>query len=111
MALKGTYETVKQAIQDVIAPDLERIKGQIVALEATVGAVDVKLEALRGEMHGLRNEMHGLRNEMQAGFRSVDDRIDALKERAEHTGRRIDETLEIRERLAALETWRATQHS
>jgi len=32
MAAKVPYHTVKQAIQDLIAPDLERIKGELVAL-------------------------------------------------------------------------------
>ena len=82
MAAKGMYDTVKQAIQDLIAPDLERIKGELV---------------------GLRAEVSSLRHEMQAGFRSVDDRIDTLKERVTEANRRLDEALDIRERLATLE--------
>ncbi|HLH75404.1 MAG TPA: hypothetical protein VKV28_01235 [Candidatus Binataceae bacterium] len=72
-----------------------------------IGAVDTKVESLRVEMQaGTRSfdeRLDGLRREMRAGFGSVDDRIETLKERASETTRRIDQTLDIRERLAALE--------
>jgi hypothetical protein len=34
MAAKGVYDTVKQAIQDLIAPDLEHIKGELLVGDA-----------------------------------------------------------------------------
>lgn len=39
MAAKGVYETVKQAIQDVIAPELERIKSEMVGMRAKINGV------------------------------------------------------------------------
>ena len=36
MAIKGTYDTIKQAIQDLIAPQLERITGEIAGLKTEV---------------------------------------------------------------------------
>ncbi len=89
MAAKDVYETVKQAIQDVIAPDLERIKGELVAVRAELKAMDDRITSLRNELH--------------SGLRAVDDRIDALKDRQEQTNKRLDEALDIRERLAAVE--------
>ena len=46
MAARGVYETVKQAIQDVIAPDLERIKGQLTGVDGRLAGVDVRISAL-----------------------------------------------------------------
>ena len=71
MALRGTYETLKQAFQDIIAPQLERINGQI--------------EGLKVEMQSVRNEMQSVRNEIAA------------------TNKRLDDSLDVRERLAAIE--------
>ena len=110
--IKGTYDTVKQVFQDFIAPDLERIKGQLTGIDARVGALEKRVEdglsAARAEVKAVDVRVASLRNVMLAGFRSVDDRFDALKERVEQTNRRLDDTnrrldeaLDIRERLAA----------
>jgi prefoldin subunit 5 len=100
MAAKGVYDTVEQAIQDLIPPDLERLKGQLTGLDARINSLEKRVD------EGLA----ALRNETHAGLRVVNDRIDALKERVEQTNRclddtnkRLDEALDIRERLAALE--------
>jgi chromosome segregation ATPase len=100
MAAKGVYDTVTQAIQDLIAPDLERIKGQLTGLDARINSLEKRVDEGLG----------ALRSETHAGLRAVNDRIDALKERVEQTNRRLDDTnkrldeaLDIRERLAALE--------
>jgi peptidoglycan hydrolase CwlO-like protein len=85
MALKGTYEAVKQAIEDLIAPDLGRIKAQIAALDAKVGALDVKIGAVDTKIG------------------AVDTKIEALRTELRSLEKRLDETLNIRERLAALE--------
>jgi hypothetical protein len=89
MAAKGMYETVKQAIQDLIAPDLERLKGQLIGVDARISAVDARIAALE--------------KRVDEGFRAVNDRIDALKERVAESNKRLDEALDIRERLATLE--------
>jgi hypothetical protein len=48
MAIKGTYDAFKQAIQDLIAPQLERISGEIFGL--------------KGEISGLKTEVCSLEN-------------------------------------------------
>src|ERR1043166_9741515 len=100
MAAKGVYETVKQAIQDLIAPDLERIKGQLTGVDARIGALEKRVD----------EGLSALRQETYAGLRAINDRIDALKDRVEQTNRRLDDTnkrldeaLDIRERLATIE--------
>lgn len=107
MAAKGIYDTVKQAIQDVVAPDLERIKGQLTGVDARLGAVEKRvdegltgvraelkadlsavraelkadLSAVRAEIRGMDDRLGSFRNEMHAELRSVNARMDALKDR------------------------------
>ncbi|HVA82114.1 MAG TPA: hypothetical protein VNF29_14400 [Candidatus Binataceae bacterium] len=92
MALKRTYETIKQAIQDVIAPQLQELKGEI--------------SGLRGEIAGLRGEIAGLRGEMRQIEKRMEEGFIALRGEIGYTNKRIDEALDIRERLAALEAAR-----
>jgi len=114
MALKGTYETIKQAFQDIIAPQLERINGEIAGLKTQIHSLEKRMEegfvsirngmdslrgemgSFRGEMGSLRNEMDSLRGEMRQGFA--------------YSNKRVDEVLEIRERLAVLEAKLATRN-
>jgi chromosome segregation ATPase len=90
MALRGTYETLKQAFQDIIAPQLERINGQIEALK-------VEMQSVRNEMASLEKRMEegftSLRNEMQAGLSAAHSEIQSV----------LDDAIDMRERLAALE--------
>jgi hypothetical protein len=115
VALKGTYEAVKQAIQDLIAPQLQELKGEITGLrgefksevvglrgefKGEIGELKSEVAGLRGELKGeiggLRGEMRQLEKRMEEGFASLNQRIDA-------SNKCIDEALEIRERLAAVE--------
>ena len=104
MATKVMYDAVKQAIQDLIAPDLERIKGQLTGVDARISALDKRVDeglaAVRSEVASLEKRvdegLSALRQEMRAELRTVDTRMDALKDR-------LDEALNIRERLAAIE--------
>jgi len=65
---------------------------------------------VRSEMASPRGEMTSLDKRVDQGFaavraeiRAVNDRIDALKDRVEQSDKRLDEALNIRERLAAIE--------
>jgi peptidoglycan hydrolase CwlO-like protein len=73
-----TDEMVKRAFQDLIAPELERLRGQMSALDVKIGALDAKIDAVRFEIRSLE--------------------------------KRLDETLSIRERLAALEATMRSGH-
>lgn len=72
------YDQIKQAIQDLIAPELH-------SLSAQIQRVDQKIDSLR--------------TELIAEIRRVDARIDGLD-------RELRSAIEIRERLAALEARR-----
>ena len=115
MAAKGMYDTVKQAIQDLIAPDLERIKGQLTGVDARISAfeksVDARISALEKGVDarisafekGVDARISALEKRVDEGFRAVNDRLDTLRERVAETNKRLDEALDIRERLATLE--------
>ena len=87
------YQAVKQAMQDLIAPQLESLRGEILA-----GRADT--QALRAEMNAndaaLRADITALRAEMRAGDAALHAEI-----------RRIDEkltwALDLRERIALIE--------
>jgi hypothetical protein len=53
----NVYQAVKQAMQDLVAPQIESLKGDIAGL--------------RGEMSGIRGEMNGIRAEIRA----LDERL------------------------------------
>jgi hypothetical protein len=86
MALEGTYDTLKQLFQDIIAPQLEKMSGEISGLKTEVRSLEKRMEE---GFASSRNEMESLRGEMRQGLA--------------YTNERLDEVLEIRERLAALE--------
>jgi len=80
------YYAVKQAMQDLVAPQMESIKGEITALRAEMRG---EWRALRGEMSGLDGKVTGLRGEMTANFARLDERLTMA--------------LDLRERIVALE--------
>jgi chromosome segregation ATPase len=107
MAPKGTYETIKQAFQDIIAPQLERINGEIAGLKTQIHSLERRTDegfmSIRNEMGSLRAEMGSLRNEM-------DSLRGEMRQGLAYSNKRVDEVLEIRERLAVLEAKLATRN-
>ncbi len=150
MALKGTYETIKQAFQDIIAPQLERINGEIAGLKtqihslerrtdegfvsirnemgslekrmdagfasvrSEVGSLEKRMEegfaSVRNEMDSLRGEMGSLRGEMGSLRNEMDSLRGEMRQGFAYSNKRVDEVLEIRERLAVLEAKLATRN-
>jgi len=117
------YDQVKQALQDILAPELQALKAEIrrldekieslrnemntrfLALEEKVDLlrnvelkrVDEKIETLRTvDLRGVEEKFESLRNEMNARFSAVQEGLDGLKYE-------VRTVLEIRERLAAVE--------
>ena len=115
MASRGTYDTVKQAIQDLIAPELERIKGQLSGLDARIGALDTKLEAktvaLADKLGALDTKLEAKTGALADKIGALDTKVEAVRSELRGLEKRLDETLSIRERLAAVEAaLRTTQH-
>ncbi|MBI3770977.1 MAG: hypothetical protein HY271_21105 [Deltaproteobacteria bacterium] len=98
------YQAVKQAMQDLIAPQIESLKGDIGAVRADIGAVRSEVQAVRSEMQAVRSEMqvsHGaLADRLTTEVRRVDDKLSTEI-------RRIDDkltwALDLRERIVAIE--------
>lgn len=72
--IKNTYDTVKQAFQDVIAPQLAEIKGELSAVRAEIRRID---------------------NRLDNSEKRLDDKIDALRAELSLTRQHLDEALNV----------------
>ena len=86
MTAMSVYDQIKKAFQDIIAPELHALRGDIRLLDQKVDAMDARLTI----------KIDALRNEMIAEIRRVDTRIEGVD-------RELRTAIDIRERLAALE--------
>lgn len=89
MARMGVYDQIKKAFQDIIAPELRELRGDIQRLEQKIDGVDTRLST----------KIDSLRAELLAEIRRLDARIDGMD-------RELRTAIDIRERLAALEARR-----
>jgi uncharacterized protein (DUF3084 family) len=107
MAVRITYETVAQFFQDVFVPQLEQISGKLEDLRAELKSIGTEVrrdtqtvrsevQAVRGGAPSVRDEMHGFERRMEEGFASIRKELAA-------TNKRLDDALDVRERLATLE--------
>ena len=91
--MPNVYEQVKQALQDIVAPNLAKIEG--------------KIEAISSEMHSefkrLDEKIDSLRREMDTRFREMDTRFEAIDKRINSLEDKLETGLEFRDRFAALE--------
>jgi hypothetical protein len=82
----GVYDQVKAAFQDIIAPELHAVRGDIRVLDQRIVGLDQKIDSLR--------------HELVSEIRRLDARIDGVD-------RELRTAIDVRERLAALEARRA----
>ena len=94
MAAVGVYDQVKRAFQDMIAPELHALRGEMRVLDQRIVGLDQKID-------GLRAETASMKGELLAEIRRVDTRIDGV----DHE---LRTAIDIRERLAALEARRSS---
>ncbi len=92
----GLNDRIKTAFQDVIAPELHILRGDIQRLDQKIDAVDARLGI---EIDGLKAETISMKGELLAEIRRVDVRIDGVD-------RELRTAIDVRERLAALEARR-----
>ena len=132
----GLYDQFKKAFQDIVAPEIHALRGEIMRidgrlaaldskidgvdarlgskidavdgrlgfkidgaegrLDGKIGALDAKIDAVDAKLGSLRTEMGSLKNELVSEIRRVDVRIDGID-------RELKTTIDVRERLAALE--------
>lgn len=82
----NVYEQVKQALQDVVAPELK-------ALQVEIKRLDEKVD---NRFSLLDDKIDSLRREIASEIKRLDGKIDNLDDK-------IDTAIQIRERLASLE--------
>jgi len=110
MAAMGVYDQIKTAFQDIIAPELHTLRGDIRLLDQKLVGLDQKIDGvdarLTVKIDSLRSEVGSLRSELIAEIRRVDTRIDGVDTRIDGLDRDLRTAIDIRERLAALEARR-----
>ena len=89
----GVYDQIEKAFQDIIAPELHALRGDIRLLDQKIDGLDQKIDAVDAR---LTVKIDAVRNEMIAEIRRVDTRIEGVD-------RELRTAIDIRERLAALE--------
>ena len=77
---------IKQAIQELIVPDLRDIKSDVKGIQSEIERLDEKIDAQGAK---LDDKISSLRNEMLSEFRRLDEKVDL--------------TVHVRERLVSLE--------
>jgi cell division septum initiation protein DivIVA len=94
----GVYDQIKKAFQDLIAPELHAVRGDIRLLDQKIDGLDARLTT---KIDSLRTETVSLKGELLAEIRRLDARIDGVD-------RELRTAIDIRERLATLEARRAS---
>jgi hypothetical protein len=96
MSRVGVYDQIKRAFQDLIAPELHAIRGDLWLLDQKIDGVDARLTT---KIDALDQKIDSVKSELLSEIRRVDTRIDGLD-------REVRTAIDIRERLAALEARR-----
>jgi prefoldin subunit 5 len=97
MARVGVYDQIKTAFQDLIAPELQALRGEIRVIDQRIISLDQKIDGV--DVH-LGAKIDSLRGELLSEIRRLDTRIDSVD-------RELRTAIDIRERLAALEARRS----
>jgi len=93
MTAMGVNDQIKKAFQDIIAPELHALRGDIRLLDQKIDGLDQKVDAVDAR---LTVKIAAVRNEMIAEIRRVDTRTEGVD-------RELRTAIDVRERLAALE--------
>ncbi|MCM8805092.1 MAG: hypothetical protein NC833_07580 [Candidatus Omnitrophica bacterium] len=87
------YTQIKKALQDVVAPELKEIKGNIKSLETEIKRLDDKITV---EAKRIDDKIKALEGKMMSEIKRLDDKIDGMC-------KQLEIAIEIRERLKAVE--------
>ncbi len=104
----SVYEEVKQALQDIVAPELKALQVEIRRLDEKIDSLDGKLSMRMDSLDkSLNARMDSLDYKIDSLDKSLNGRIDSLKAEITTEIKRLDEkidiAIQIRERLAAIE--------
>ena len=96
----GLYDQFKKAFQDIVAPEIYALRGEIQRVDGKITGLEGKMDGLDGRLtakiDGVDAKVSSLRSELLAEIRRLDARFDGVD-------RELRTAIEIRERLAALE--------
>ena len=85
MAAMGVYDQIKKAFQDVIAPELHELRGEIRRLDQRVESVDHKIDGVDARMgarlDALHDKIDGVDARMGVRLGALDGKIDGVDER------------------------------
>ena len=103
--MPNVYEQVKQALQDVVAPELKGLQIEIRRLDEKIDSglkrldekIDSKHDELLSEIRRLDEKIDSKHNEVLSEIRRLDGKIDSLDDK-------IELGFEFRDRFTALET-------
>lgn len=96
--VKGVINDVRQAVQDIVAPGVQELKGEIKGLGDQVAAQNVKIDAVRSE---LKADINSLRSEMKSGNTAIMSALETAVLRGENSTLR--DLSNLRERVTRLE--------
>ncbi|HLH78055.1 MAG TPA: hypothetical protein VKV28_14725 [Candidatus Binataceae bacterium] len=96
---------IERFIERTLGPRLEELTGEVRGLRSEMQQLDKRLgENLASLRNELQAELRAVRAEMEATWVQLNPRIDALSQR-------LDDALNIRERLVAIETKLAARNN
>ena len=96
----GLYDQLRKAFQDIVAPEIQALRGEIHRLDAKIDGMDGRLGA---KIEAVDAKVGSLRNELLAEIRRLDGRIDGVGTRIDGLDRHLSTAIDVRERIAALE--------
>ena len=104
----SVYEQVKDALENVIYPEIKSIQAEIRRLS---DKTDLLKDELTIEIKDNSNRIDSFRNEMATEIKRLDEKIDSMDKRLyekvntmdKRLNEKIDTAIQIRERLATLE--------
>ena len=118
MPWMNVYGSVRQAIQDLVAPEIQKLHGEIKRLDGKLEGIDAKIEGLRAEMNVRFDAVDRRFEGVDRRFEAVEKKFDALDRRLEGVEFSVKETIgvqiqsmdakwreamDVHERLASLE--------
>jgi chromosome segregation ATPase len=89
LAWLNIYQSIKQIVQDAVAPEIQGLKGEI--------------QGLKGEIKGLSDRIGSLEKRLDNRVDGLEKRMDEFSKRMDGFERQLEIAIEVRERLAAVE--------
>ena len=107
LAWLNIYQNLKQAIQDVIAPEMQQLRGDIKALSAEIAAVRQELTlfqtVVNRQFDTIDKRFDAAGDAVHTRFEAMDRRLDGIDKRIDGLAADWRVSLDVHERLAAIE--------